>query len=157
MSDLDAEDAGIPNQWQIFLVPGTVDVDVFDIADIVGDLLEQAVSAAIDSILPGPDWMKDIILDLLGPIIDLIRDILDLPDDIAEWFSDLLGVNLGLLNSLVGFIASAVANDHPIPFEDPLPIMDATPGGLIPVKIPIRNLTVSVTDDEMILGADVGA
>jgi hypothetical protein len=157
MSDLDAEDADVPNKWQVFLDPKTVDLDLFDIADIVGDLLEQAVTGAIDALIPGPSWVKSLILAILGPIIDLIRAILDLPDDIAEWFSDLLGVSLGLLNTLLTFVADYFAAQTPIlEFEDPFPILPAQ-GGLIPVKIPIENFTITVTDDEMVLEADVGA
>ena len=158
MSDLDAEDADIPNLWQVFIDPVTVDIDVFDIADIVGDLLEDAVDAVIDGLLgPLPGWAKDLIRAILGPVIDLIRAILDLPDDIGEWLSDLLGVSLGLFNIIVNAVADYFAAQNPIvQFEDPYPILPAS-GGLIPVKIPVRNLTVQVDDDEMTLGADVGA
>lgn len=157
MSDLDAEDAGIPNNWQIFIDPVTVDIDVFDIADIVGDLLEQAVRDAINALLWFlPGWAKDLIWAILGPVIDLIRDILDLPDDIAEWFSDLLGISLGLFNTIVVFVADYFANQYPIyELEDPYPILPAS-GGLIPVKIPVRDLAVRVNTDEMVVEANVG-
>ena len=58
MSPIQAENAGIPNKWQIFLDPQTVDVDIFDIADIVGDLLEDAITDAINALLPGPQWLR---------------------------------------------------------------------------------------------------
>ena len=50
------------------------------------------------------------------------------------------------------------ADDRPprLEFEDPFPILDYE-GPLIPVKIPVRGVGVNVTDDEMILTADVGA
>jgi hypothetical protein len=157
MSDVQAENAGIPNKWQIFIDPMTVDIDVFDIADIVGDLLENAVTSAIEALLPGPGWLKDLILAILGPIIDLIRAILDLPDDIGEWLSNLLGVSLGLFNTIVNAVADYFASQNPIyEFEDPYPILLAS-GGLIPVKIPIRDLAVRVNTNEMILEANVGA
>ena len=158
MSDLDAEDAGVPNKWQVFIDPVTVDIDVFDVADIVGDLLEDAVTAAINGILgPLPQWAKDLILAILGPVIDLIRAILDLPDDIGEWLSDLLGVSLGLFNTIINFVADYFANQTPLyEFEDPFPVLPAS-GGLIPVKIPIRDLAVRVNTDEMVLEANVGA
>ena len=157
MSDLDAEDAGIPNKWQIFIEPVTVDIDLFDIADIVGDLLEDAVKAAINSLLWFlPGWAKDIIWAILGPVIDLIRKILDLPDDIAEGFSNLLGVSLGLLNTIVTFVGDYFAKKYPLcDFEDPYPTLPAS-GGLIPVKIPIKDLAVQVNTDEMTLEANVG-
>lgn len=157
MSDLDAEDAGVPNKWQLFVDPQTIDVDLFDVADIVGDLLTEAVEGVVDNLLGFlPGWVRDIVKGILGPIIDLIRDILDLPDDIAEWLSDLLNVSLGLMDSILTFVADYFAARTPIcAFEDPYPILPAT-GGLIPVKLPIRDLAVSVTDVEMVLQADVG-
>jgi hypothetical protein len=157
MSDFAAEFAGVPNKWQIFIDPVTVDIDLFDIADIVGDLLENAVKAAIDSLLWFlPGFAIDLIWAILGPVIDLIRAILDLPDDIAEWFSDLLGVSLGLFNAITTVVADYFAAKYPIiEFEDPYPILPAS-GGLIPVKIPVINLSVLVNDDELILTANVG-
>lgn len=157
MLDLDAEAAGIPNKWQLFIDPVTVDVDLFDVADIVADLLEKAVKTAINNILFFlPDWAKGLIWAILGPVIDLIRAILDLPDDIAEWFSNLLGVSLGLINTIATVVADHFAKEYPIyELEDPYPILPAS-SGLIPVKIPIKNLAVQVNSKEMILRADVG-
>ncbi|MDP2659401.1 MAG: hypothetical protein Q8R28_01550 [Dehalococcoidia bacterium] len=157
MADLDAEDAGIPNKWQLFIDPVTVDIDVFDIADIIGDLLEAAVDAVIDGLLWWlPGWAKDIIRAILGPIIDLIRAILDIPDDIGEWLSDLLGVSLGLFNTIVNAVADYFASQKPLyEFEDPFPILPAS-SGLIPVKLPVRDLAVFVNTDEMVLEANVG-
>jgi len=163
-SDLDAEDADHPNMWQVFIDPVTVDIDVFDIADIVGDLLETAITNAINALLgPFPEWVKDLVRAILGPIDDLIRGILDLPDDIGEWFSDLLGTSLGLSNTLVNFVADYFANRNPlVPLEDPYPILDPAPNpndqnvSLIPVKIPIRDLAVQVNANEMVLEANVG-
>jgi hypothetical protein len=158
MSDLDAEDAGVPNKWQVFIDPETVDIDVFDVSDIVGDLLENAITAAINALLPGPQWLKDIILAILGPIIDLIRAILDLPDDIGEWLSDLLGVSLGLFNVIVNAVADYFAAQMPNEFEDPFPLLGADASvPWIQVKIPIRDLAVTINDREMILEGNVGA
>ncbi len=169
MSDLEVEERtpAIPNLWQIFLDPKTLDLDPLDLADTVGDLLEAAVTEAIRDLLgPLPGWAKDLVLAILGPIIDLVRAILDLPDDVGEWLSDLLGVSLGLLNSIAQFLADYFAAKNPIhAFEDPLPILEeqvitlltGASLRLIPVKIPVRDLTVRVNTDEMILEANVGA
>lgn len=159
MSDLDAEDAGVPNKWQLFIDPVTVDIDVFDVADIVGDLLEAAIDAAIDTLLgPLPGWAKDLARALLGPIPDLIRTLLDIGDDIGEWLSDLLGVSLGLFNTIINFVADYFANRTPlVEFEDPYPILEADPAvPLIPVKLPIRDLSTRITASELILEANVG-
>lgn len=169
-TDLDAEEADPPhpNKWQIFIDPETVDIDVFDFADIVGDLLEDAITNAVDVLLaPLPQFVKDLIEAALGSIVDLVRAILDLPDDIGEFFSDLLDVSLGLLNLIATLVADYFANENPIAeFEDPLPILGPEPlppppdppvVTLIPVKIPIRDLAVRVNTNEMIVEADVGA
>jgi hypothetical protein len=157
MSDLDAEDAGIPNKWQIYIDPITVDLDLFDIADMVGDLLENAVDAAIDLLLGGaPGWAKDLIKAILGPVIDLIRALLDIPDDINEWLADLLGFDLSLFDLIVNLIADYLAKDKPLrEIEDPFPILPAS-GGLIPVKIPVEFLGVQVNSSEMTLAVDIG-
>lgn len=157
MSYLDAEDAGVPNKWQIFIDPVTVDLDLFDISDIVGDLLESAVKSAIDNLLWFlPGWAKDLIWAILGSVIDLIRAVLDLPDDIAEWFSDLIGQSLGLFNTIITAVADYFASEYPLfEFEDPYPILPAS-SGLIPVKIPVKDLSVRVNTKEMILESNVG-
>ena len=157
MDYLTAQDLDLANKWQIFIDPESVDIDLFDFADIVGDLLEIALDNAIDSLLGFlPGWAKDLIRAIFGPIIDLIRAILDLPDDIGEWLADLLGVSLGLFNLITTAILDFFAAMFPIAeFEDPFPILPAS-GGLIPVKVPIEDFTVSVTADEMIAEANVG-
>jgi hypothetical protein len=157
MDWLDAENAGIPNKWQIFIDPESVDIDVFDIADIVGDLLENAANAAVDALLVGlPGWAVDLIKSLIGSVIDLVRDILDIPDDIGEWLADLLGVSLGLLNTVATAVADFFAAQNPLhEIEDPLPILLAS-GILPPVKLPIANLSVRFEDTEMVGEADVG-
>ncbi|MGB9167402.1 MAG: hypothetical protein WCB31_00575 [Nitrososphaeraceae archaeon] len=165
MTDLDAEFAGIPNKWQLFIDPVTIDVDVFDFADIVGNILMNAVENAIDGLLGWlPGWVKDLVMAILGPIIDLVRSILDLPDDVGEWLSDLLGVSFGLFNTILTFVADHFASKYPLhELEDPFPLdfiprlPFEPPISLIPVKIPIRDLSVRATDVELILSGNVGA
>ena len=167
MNDWDAQDA-LPsraNHWQLFVDPQTVDVDIFDIADIVGDLLENAVNAVVDGLLGFlPGWARSIIKAILGPIIDLIRAILDIPDDIQEWISDLLNTSFGILDFILQQVADFFASQYPLhQIEDPYPILSAAPNPnpgfpsqLVPVKIPIRDLRVFNNDVEMILEANVG-
>lgn len=155
--DVDAKAMGIPNLWGIFLHAITTNVDLFDISDIVGDLLENAIESAINNLLPGPQWAKDLVMGILGPIIDLIRDILDAPDDLKEWLSDLLGVSLGLLDFIATLLINHYAGDKPLAkLEDPFQVADAD-GILIPIMIPIRDLSVAVDDKEMVVKASVGA
>lgn len=159
MDYLSAQAAGIPDKWQLFIDPITVDIDIFDVADIVGDLLESAVDAAIDGLLGWmPGWARDLIRALMGPVIDLVRAVLDIPDDIEEWISDLLGVSLGLLDFVATAVGDYFAAQTPlIEIEDPLEILEEdTSVPLIPVKIPIAKLAVTVSDTEMVLEGDVG-
>ena len=156
MDYIDAEKAGVPNKWQVFIDPESVDIDVFDIADIIGDLLEDAIDAAVDTLLGFlPSWARDLVKAILGPLVDLVRDVLDLPDDIEEWLSDLLGTSLGLLDVIVTAVLDHLLAEPVFEFEDPYPILDAA-GGLIPVKIPVADFNVHVTDDEMVVEANVG-
>jgi hypothetical protein len=154
----------VANRWQIFVDPQTLDIDPIDIADTVGDLLENLVEAAIDNLLFFlPGFVKDIIKAILGSIIDLIRVILDIPDDIQEWISDLLNVSIGILNIVATVLADFFAAKFPIlEIEDPYPMLPKadnpnTPSpDLVPVKIPILDLKVFNNDVEMVLEANVG-
>lgn len=157
MDYLTAEDAGLENQWQVFIDTETVDIDLFDFADIAGDLLEAALDTAIDALLgPLPGWAKDLVKAIFGPVIDLVRAILDLPDDLDEWLSDLFGVSLGLGDLIAQVLLDFFAREFPINvIEDPFPILEPT-SGLIPVKVPITDFAVHVTDDEMVVEANIG-
>lgn len=157
MTDLDAEDANVPNKWQFLLDPIWLDIDLIDIADTVGNILDAAIDWAVDTLLGWlPGWAKDLIKAILGSIVDLIRVILDIGDDIDEWLSNLLGVSIGILDFVATVVADHFADKHPIfAFEDPFPVMDYK-GPLIPVKIPVRNPGVNVNDVELIVSADVG-
>lgn len=158
MTDLDAEDADIPNTWQFLLDPIWLDIDLIDIADTVGNILDAAIDNAVDNLLGFlPGWARDLIKAILGPVVDLVRAILDIGDDIDEWLSNLLGVSIGLFDFVVTAVADYFASRNPIfSLEDPYPILDYD-GALIPVKVPVRNVAVTVADTEMTLEADVGA
>jgi hypothetical protein len=155
------------NQWQLFIDPETVDIDLFDFPDIVGDLFENALTDAVTAIIPG-GWVRDVILAIIGGIADLIRFILDIPDEIDEWLSDLFNVSFGLLDFLVTLVLDFFGNC--IPFyriDDPFEVLPAevntgvllsgAPVTLVPVAIPVRNLDVRVDDVELVISADVGA
>ena len=158
MSDHDAQDANVPSKWQLYLNPGWLDIDLIDFADTVGNILDAAIDAAIDGLLGGlPGWVRGLIRAILGPIVALIRAILDLADDIQEWLSNLLGVSLGLFNTIVTLVADYFAKRYPfLEFEDPIQVLDPEVN-LIAVKVPIRDLDVLITDDEMVVTANVGA
>jgi hypothetical protein len=158
-SDLDAEFAGHPNKWRIFIDPVEVFVNPIDIPASIGNILENIVKSAIDDLLPSwvPGWAKDWLFSLLGPILDLVKDILGIVGSIEDWLSDLLGNQFNLIALIETAIADYFANQYPLyEFEDPYPILPAS-GGLIPVKLPIRNLSATINSSEMVVLADVGA
>lgn len=158
-SDLDAELNGHPNKWRIFIDPVWVHVDPIDVPASIANLLENLLKDAIDNLIPGwvPDWAKDALWALIGPILDVIEEALGIVGDVEDWFSDLLGTTFDLLGLIETAVADYFASQYPIyEFEDPYPVLPAGPG-LIPVKIPIRNLAASVNSHEMVVVADVGA
>jgi hypothetical protein len=149
--------SGLPNRWQIVLVPTLpFDLDIIDIADTIGDLLEKSVKAAIDVLLAGfPDWAKDVFKFLFGSIVDFIRFALDIPDDIGEWLLDALtdlGVFNVLLAALDGFLTDLVP---PLEIEDPIPVLPAE-DGLIPVRLPLEFIGIRINSDELITEGDIG-
>ena len=158
-SDLDAEFNGHPNKWRIFVDPVFVLVEPIDVPATAANLLENLVKKAIDAFIPSwvPGWAKDWLLALIGPVIDLIKATLGIVGSIEDWLSDLIGNQLNLLGIIETAVADYFASQNPIyEFEDPYPVLPGS-GGLIPVKIPIRNLTASVSSKEMVVLADVGA
>jgi hypothetical protein len=161
MTDLDAEDAGIPNEWAVFLDPLFVHFDLIDIPATVGDILTSAIDLAVDGLLGWlPGWAKDLIKSILGGAVTIIQTVLGIPGDIINWLSNLIGVDLNLFDYVTTALAQLFAKDTPlVQFEDPFKILDAqaTPMVLNPVKIPIRGLGVQINASEMTLHAKVGA
>ena len=157
-SDLDAEFNGHPNKWRIFLNPLWVHVDPIDIPATIDNIVENLLTSAIDKLLWFlPDWAKDLLWSLMGPVLDLFKSLAGIAGSISDWLSNLLGNQFDLLGLVETAVADYFANRNPIyEFEDPYPIL-AGSGGLIPVKIPIRNLAIEVDSNEMTLAANVGA
>lgn len=147
--------SGVPNRWQIAMVPTLpIDLDIIDIADTVGDLFHNLIVNAIDSLMSGfPQWAKDLIDAVLGGVEDIIRTVLDIPDDIGEWLLDMIG-SLGIFQALIDALAQYIAITL-FELEDPYPILPAD-GPLIPVKLPIEFLGITVNTDEMVIQGDVG-
>jgi hypothetical protein len=155
--DPDDADKNLANRWQVYLDPIRLDVDLFDFEAIVEELLEDLVDTLLDTVFAGfPDWAKDAILFITGPLIDLIGDVLDIGDDFSEWLSDLFNISFGLGNLILTFLADYLANQTPIlNEEDPYPIMEEE-DGLIPVKIPIAEFSVQINSSEMVIEGTVG-
>jgi hypothetical protein len=157
VTDLDAELAGHSNKWRIFLDPVFVHVDPIDIPASIANIIENIVRSAIEDMFPVlPGFIVDALLAAIGPILDLFKSLLGIVGEINDWLTDLLMHGFDLLGFIETAIADYFASKTPIyEFEDPYPILDAAPG-LIPVKIPIRNLASHVNSKEMTVTADVG-
>ncbi|MEJ2652614.1 MAG: hypothetical protein P8173_12680 [Gammaproteobacteria bacterium] len=156
-TDLEAEFAGKPNKWQIFIDPDFVSVDPIDIPATIGNLFENLIEQAIKDLLPGwlPGWVKDLLMAFLQPVVDIVKAVLDVFDSVEDFLQDLIGEKLDLLGQIETAVADYFANKYPIYwFEDPYPIL--TEGPLIPVKIPLRNLKANVDAEEMIITGDIG-
>ena len=143
---------GTPNEWLVYITPSRVDLDIIDIADTVGDILDTALNAAINA-LGLPSWADPVV----DSIVDLVRGLLDIPDDIGEWLQNLIFDTLGIESTIESYIAIWLADSMPIfSLEDPKQVMEAK-GNLIPVKIPIEYLGATIDDNELTLILDVGA
>jgi hypothetical protein len=118
-----------------------IDVDVLDISDMVGDLLDRLVDRLVHDVLGFlPEWARDIVSAILGGIARLIRSILDFGDDLAEWISQKIGISLGLFNTVISLIIEFFFKPEPV-FElaDPYEVL-AEEQGLPAVKLAIQGL-----------------
>jgi hypothetical protein len=147
-------------QWRIFCDPQTIDFDLFDFADTVGDLFEDAFTDALDAALPR-GLLHDLILAGIGSIADLLRTLLDIPDDISEWLSDLFNVSLGVFNLILQFVADFFGKCISFfQLDDPYPMFPKTveKGVELPdVTVPLEHLAATVSDVELVVTADIGA
>jgi hypothetical protein len=152
--------SGTPNRWQISVVPTLpFDLDIIDIADTVGDLFKNLVKNTIENLLKSsgaPGWAINLVNEILGGVDNILREILDIPDDIGEWLIDMIS-QIGIFKSLLDNLYDYIANKIPAVFEieDPLQVLGPD-GILIPVKIPIEFIGVSVNSREIVIEGDVG-
>ena len=139
------------NKWLIQLEPiGPVDIDIIDISETIGDILDDAIEAALDAL-----GLPSVVEDILDSIVDIIRDLLDIGDDVQEWIRelvfDILGIELGIENLLFKFFTDEF---QILDLDDPVEVLPED-APLIPVKIPIEFIAAKVNEDEMIIEADV--
>lgn len=145
------------DEWQLFLDPETIDLDLFDFPDIVGNLIENALSDLVTALIPGGP-VRDLILAIIGGVTDVIRAVLDFGDDLDEWLSDLFNISFGLGDFIITAIADFLGHCIPVfRLDDPFELMPATDTGLVPVTVPIRNLDVRVDATELFVQAELGA
>lgn len=117
--------------WDLFVEPAMpLDVDILDISDMVGDLLDRLVDAFVNDVLGFlPGWARNIVAAILGGIANFIRGALDLADDLEEWISEKLGVSLGLFDMVASAILEFFYQSEPLyRLSDPYPILPPANG-----------------------------
>jgi len=161
-------DPPLVNSWDVRLLPDTFDVDIFDVADIVGDLVEDLLERAVDALVGFlPEWAIDVLEGIAGSLVGFVRDALDVGDDAAEWLSDIVGVSLDVPGIIIEVLDEYFI-DYPVfRIEDPFPVLDWSPPlgdpapsnepRLIPATVPIEALDVDLTETEVVLTATIGA
>ena len=50
MNDWDARDAGVPNHWQLYVDPISLDLDLIDVADVIGDAIDGAINGIVNTL-----------------------------------------------------------------------------------------------------------
>lgn len=146
-------------QWHVHLVPGPIDLDLIDLPDIVGDLLEKQIAEAVGQLLP-TGWARNVILGAIGDMAEFSRWLLDIPDSTEEWLMDLLDVSFGLHDSIMHAVGAYLGECLPLlRLEDPFEIMPEQEGddAHIAVLVPLEHVEVSANDDELILSITIGA
>jgi hypothetical protein len=145
-----------PNVWKIILDPdGPIDVDVFDLADSIGPLFHNALETGLNGFLGVPDWVIDLLWDLIGaPIEWLLSTVLDIGDDLQEWLENLLKIDIGLENLLAHSVLTLLDDFSLHEIKEPYELLPAD-GPNPPVKVKFSSLTISNTDEELIVTVDL--
>lgn len=153
MNPYEAYDDDVLDKWRFHLEARWLDLDVIDVSDTVGNILDAIIDRFINGIFGGlPGWAKDILSWILGGISDIIRGILDIGDDLSEWISDLLGESFGLFDFILNKVADYFLNKyHLYEIDTPYPILPGTP----PVLLPIGSVSTDITDDEIVLSLNI--
>ncbi|UBM58351.1 hypothetical protein LAG90_16225 [Marinilongibacter aquaticus] len=141
------------DEWRLHLKADWVDIDIIDIADTLGNILDNMIDHFINNIFGGlPGWAKDILGWLLHGMVDIVRDILDIADDIDEWLSDLLGVSFGLFDFIAVEVGNYLSDKFPlIGIPNPYPIIP----GSNPVLLTVSNVNVNIDETEMALTVSI--
>ncbi|HXH85463.1 MAG TPA: hypothetical protein VNI35_01475 [Nitrospira sp.] len=147
----------LADKRQFFLHDVWHDLELISISDTAANILRNLTDLIIDTILATvPSIFRKAIKAILSPIFDAIAAVLDIPDDILEWLSSQLQISFGLFDLLAQLVVNFVGSMVPFyQFEDPYPIIEDS-SGLLPVLVPVENVTVVVNDDEFVASADIG-
>ena len=149
--------SNLADKWQFFLHDVWHNLELISISDTAANILRNLTDFIIDKILaPVPSIVRGVVKAILNPIFDAIAAVLDIPDDILEWLSSQLQLSFGLFDLLAQLIINFVGSMVPFyQFEDPFPMIEDS-SGLLPVLVPVENVSVVVNDDEFVMSADIG-
>jgi len=149
--------SNLADKWQFFLHDVWHNLELISISDTAANILRNLTDFIIDKILaPVPSIVRGVVKAILNPIFDAIAAMLDIPDDILEWLSSQLQISFGLFDLLAQLIINFVGSMVPFyQFEDPFPMIEDS-SGLLPVLVPVENVSVVVNDDEFVMSADIG-
>ena len=136
------------------LNPLTVDLDLVDIADTMGDLFESAARNILGNLF-GP--VGDIIYSIIGdPIEWLIRTVLDITDDITEWFMRFLSDTLGLHGILADFLVKITGKIVVSEIDENMEILQDEYSSSTPMTIRVADIVLDVNaDHELMLGVTI--
>jgi len=149
--------SNLADKWQFFLQDVWHNLELISISDTAANILRNLTDFISDKILaPVPSIVRGVVKAILNPIFDAIAAVLDIPDDILEWLSSQLQISFGLFDLLAQLIINFVGSMVPFyQFEDPFPMIEDS-SGLLPVLVPVENVSVVVNDDEFVMSADIG-
>lgn len=142
------------DEWEIYIDPDVIQVDLFDFAQIGSDLFRHALEDKISEQIPN-DILGGLLLASFQGLANLIETILDVPDDLNAKLAAMLN-ELGVPANIESLLADFFAQCNPIyGIDDPYQILPAT-NGLVPVRVPVNDVSVTTNDHEMIATATVG-
>lgn len=152
MNRYEALAADALDKWRFHLEARWIDLDIIDVADSVGNIIDAIVDNLMSSLFGGlPGWAQDLLGWILNGVSDIVRDILDIGDDIDEWISDLLGVSFGLFDFIIEKVGNYFADLVPLyEIDNPYPILDGPPA----VMLPISEISIDIKDDELVIGIE---
>ena len=147
----------LADKWQFFLRDVWHDFRLIDLGASATHILTHLLDRILDTILGGiPDIFKDIIKAILQPVINLIGAALNIVGDITDWLSSVFRTSFGLLDLIEQLVLNFFTAMVPFyQFEDPYPMIEDT-SGLIPVLVPVENVTVAINNPELVISADLG-
>jgi hypothetical protein len=134
-------------------------VQLIDVADTIGDLIDDLISEFVDSLLSFlPDWARAIIDAVLHGVANFIRALLSLPADLVDWLSNLLRVSLDPFDLIFQLLADYFQKKLSLyELDDPITLLstETQPVPLPAVTAPVTDLVTCVQADEFVIGVSI--